>query len=86
MLVLQDPKMKVERVSYDVNTPSAARAFMKQSFGNQLFAGISRRLRSSIPSEQPQSEGMKLAKLFLHLHVYRWMVPITMPMGFLCRR
>lgn len=35
------PEMKVERVSYDVMTPSAARGFWKRSIGNRLLAGSS---------------------------------------------
>ncbi len=33
------PEMKVERVSYDAITPSAARAFSRLSIGSRRFAG-----------------------------------------------
>lgn len=33
------PELKVERVSYDVITPSAARAIFEEYFGNQPFIG-----------------------------------------------
>ena len=36
------PEMKVERVSYDVITPSAARAVSKLSFGNRQSSGKSK--------------------------------------------
>ena len=33
------PELKVERVSYDVMTPSAARAVSRRCSGNRPFAG-----------------------------------------------
>ena len=38
------PELKVERVSYDVITPSAARAIF-EAFGSQLYIGRPQRLK-----------------------------------------
>ena len=44
------PELKVERVSYDVITPSAAREpFLKPFFGNQPSDGKSPKLKCSTP-------------------------------------
>ncbi len=54
-------EMKVERVSYDVLTPSAARGSSKRSTGSRRFAGESRGFTSSIRSGSRRFGAMKSA-------------------------
>lgn len=54
------PEMKVERVSYDVMTPSAARGVLEQSFGSRKSSGELRKSRCSSRSVGPRCGVMKL--------------------------